>query len=142
LGKDEACPVGHYFESVSPKESGSLKALAGKAVCKKCHPKCKKCTSYGFHTQVSDVFSLLTECFLFICLGEYIDNIYIFRFVKNAGIIEKVNSVKMNALLTFMLMMNNENASHVLTSVEDAQVLGLKTVNLVEITEFIRLVIV
>lgn len=41
------------YESVSPKESGPLKALAGKIVCRKCHQRCKLCTAYGFHTQVS-----------------------------------------------------------------------------------------
>ncbi|XP_035704636.1 epidermal growth factor receptor isoform X2 [Folsomia candida] len=52
LGRDETCPRGYYYESVSPKESGPLKALAGKIVCRKCHQRCKLCTAYGFHTQV------------------------------------------------------------------------------------------
>lgn len=43
---------GYYYEWVSPQEQGRLKLLAGKAVCKKCHAKCKKCTGYGFHEQV------------------------------------------------------------------------------------------
>lgn len=29
-----------------------LKPLAGKAICRKCHPRCKRCTGYGFHSQV------------------------------------------------------------------------------------------
>lgn len=29
-----------------------LKPIAGKAICRKCHPRCKKCTGYGFHSQV------------------------------------------------------------------------------------------
>ncbi|KAF4528940.1 hypothetical protein B566_EDAN017078 [Ephemera danica] len=33
-------------------EKGALKHLAGKAICRKCHPRCKKCTCYGFHVQV------------------------------------------------------------------------------------------
>lgn len=44
--------TGHYYEWVSPQEQGALKPLAGKAVCRKCHPRCKKCTGYGFHEQV------------------------------------------------------------------------------------------
>ncbi|KAK3921300.1 Epidermal growth factor receptor [Frankliniella fusca] len=33
-------------------EQGPLRPLAGKAICRKCHPRCKKCTGYGFHEQV------------------------------------------------------------------------------------------
>lgn len=44
--------AGHYYEWVSPLEQGALKPLAGKAVCRKCHPRCSKCTGYGFHEQV------------------------------------------------------------------------------------------
>lgn len=29
-----------------------MKPLAGKAICRKCHPRCKICTGYGFHEQV------------------------------------------------------------------------------------------
>lgn len=29
-----------------------LKPLAGKAICRKCHPRCESCTGYGFHEQV------------------------------------------------------------------------------------------
>lgn len=29
-----------------------MKPLAGKAICRKCHPRCKRCTGYGFHEQV------------------------------------------------------------------------------------------
>lgn len=28
-----------------------MRPLAGKAICRKCHPRCKRCTSYGFHEQ-------------------------------------------------------------------------------------------
>ncbi|CAG7730524.1 unnamed protein product [Allacma fusca] len=52
LGKDEPCPDGYYYETVGPKEQGVLKAMSGKSVCKKCHSRCKKCSAYGFHTQV------------------------------------------------------------------------------------------
>lgn len=52
LQKREPCPDGHYYEWVSPQEQGALKPLAGKAVCRKCHPRCKKCTGYGFHEHV------------------------------------------------------------------------------------------
>jgi len=39
LGREEPCPVGYYYESVGPKVTGALKALAGKSICKKCHSK-------------------------------------------------------------------------------------------------------
>ncbi|XP_043475369.1 epidermal growth factor receptor isoform X2 [Leptopilina heterotoma] len=52
LQKKDSCPEGYYYEWVSPQEQGYLKKLAGKAVCKKCHPRCKKCTNYGIHEQV------------------------------------------------------------------------------------------
>lgn len=29
-----------------------MKPLAGKAICRKCHPRCERCTGYGFHVQV------------------------------------------------------------------------------------------
>lgn len=44
--------TGYYYEWVNPQEQGALKPLAGKGVCRKCHPRCKKCTGYGFHEQV------------------------------------------------------------------------------------------
>ncbi|XP_034255203.1 epidermal growth factor receptor isoform X2 [Thrips palmi] len=52
LQKNESCPDGYYYEWVGPQEQGPLKPLAGKAICRKCHPRCKKCTGYGFHEQV------------------------------------------------------------------------------------------
>lgn len=36
---------------MNPQEPGVLKSLAGKAICRKCHPRCKRCTAYGFHAQ-------------------------------------------------------------------------------------------
>ena len=45
-------PTGYYYEWISPQEQGTLKILAGKAVCRKCHPRCKKCTNYGIHEEV------------------------------------------------------------------------------------------
>lgn len=44
--------IGYYSEWVSPLEQGALKPLAGKLVCRKCHPRCKECSGYGFHEQV------------------------------------------------------------------------------------------
>lgn len=44
--------VGYYHEWVLPQEQGSFQSLAGKTVCKKCHPLCKICTGYGIHEQV------------------------------------------------------------------------------------------
>lgn len=52
LHKNETCPEGYYYEYVGPQEQESLKPLAGKAICRKCHPRCKRCTGYGFHEQV------------------------------------------------------------------------------------------
>lgn len=43
---------GYYYEFVNPQEQGVLKPLAGRAICRKCHPRCKRCTGYGFHEQV------------------------------------------------------------------------------------------
>ncbi|XP_044760747.1 epidermal growth factor receptor isoform X2 [Coccinella septempunctata] len=50
LRKDESCPDGYYDDWVVPHEQASLlKPLAGKAICRKCHPRCETCTGYGFH---------------------------------------------------------------------------------------------
>ncbi|XP_037941760.1 epidermal growth factor receptor-like [Teleopsis dalmanni] len=52
LMKNDKCPVGYYLEYVNPQEQGALKPLAGKTICRKCHPRCEICTGYGFHEQV------------------------------------------------------------------------------------------
>ncbi|KAH8347949.1 hypothetical protein KR084_002500 [Drosophila pseudotakahashii] len=52
LLKDDKCPDGYFWEYVHPQEQGSLKPLAGRAVCRKCHPLCELCTNYGYHEQV------------------------------------------------------------------------------------------
>ncbi|XP_057319876.1 epidermal growth factor receptor isoform X1 [Microplitis mediator] len=52
LQKLDNCPEGYFYEWVSPQEKGPLKVLAGKAVCRRCHPLCKNCTGYGTHEQV------------------------------------------------------------------------------------------
>ncbi|XP_059470007.1 epidermal growth factor receptor isoform X2 [Neocloeon triangulifer] len=52
LHKNESCPEGYFYEWVGPQEQGPLKPLAGKAICRRCHPRCKKCTGFGFHVQV------------------------------------------------------------------------------------------
>ncbi|XP_050308574.1 epidermal growth factor receptor isoform X2 [Anthonomus grandis grandis] len=51
LHQNDSCPDGYYFEWVGPQvqEESSLRSLTGKAICRKCHPRCKKCTGYGFH---------------------------------------------------------------------------------------------
>lgn len=41
------CPDGFFMEFVGPYES----KLAGKSVCRMCHPRCTKCTNYGFHLE-------------------------------------------------------------------------------------------
>ncbi|KAK5642470.1 hypothetical protein RI129_008637 [Pyrocoelia pectoralis] len=53
LHKNESCPDGYFYEWIGrPQEQEKLKPLAGKAICRKCHPRCKKCTGYGFHELV------------------------------------------------------------------------------------------
>ncbi|XP_063244948.1 epidermal growth factor receptor isoform X2 [Bacillus rossius redtenbacheri] len=52
LGRNETCPDGHFPEYVSPQEQGELRALASKVACRRCHPRCRRCTGYGFHEQV------------------------------------------------------------------------------------------
>ncbi|KAL1517887.1 hypothetical protein ABEB36_001592 [Hypothenemus hampei] len=51
LHQNDTCPHGYYFEWVGPQvqEESSLRSLSGKAICRKCHPRCKRCTGYGFH---------------------------------------------------------------------------------------------
>lgn len=56
MKKNATCPDGYYHEWVPPYESGNLKPMAGKSICRPCHPRCKKCTQYGFHE------SVCTEC--------------------------------------------------------------------------------
>lgn len=43
---------GYYHEYVNPQKEGILKPLAGRTICRKCHPRCEQCTGYGFHEQV------------------------------------------------------------------------------------------
>lgn len=49
---------GYFYEWVNPQEQGMLKPLAGKGICRKCHPRCKRCTGYGFHEQVCQKCSI------------------------------------------------------------------------------------
>ncbi|XP_011298706.1 epidermal growth factor receptor isoform X4 [Fopius arisanus] len=51
LQRQDPCPDGYYYEWIDPQELGPLKALAGTGACKKCHPRCNKCTGYGVHEQ-------------------------------------------------------------------------------------------
>jgi epidermal growth factor receptor len=39
LSKNESCPDGYYYEYLGPQERESLKSMAGKAICRKCHPR-------------------------------------------------------------------------------------------------------
>lgn len=52
LQENEQCPDGYYNEWV-----GNVKPLEGKVrvVCRRCHPRCKKCTGFGIHQQVCQV---------------------------------------------------------------------------------------
>lgn len=52
LHKSEPCPDGYFYEWVRTEQQAFLKPLSGKAICRKCHPRCKKCSSYGFHENV------------------------------------------------------------------------------------------
>ena len=52
LHETEQCPEGYFHEWVGPQGTGKLRALAGKAVCRPCHPLCKRCNGYGFHEDV------------------------------------------------------------------------------------------
>lgn len=52
LGHNETCPDGYFNEWV-----GNVKDLGDKVniVCRKCHPRCIKCTGFGIHKQVCTV---------------------------------------------------------------------------------------
>lgn len=52
LHENETCPDGYFYEWVGPQEQDVLKHLSGKTICRKCHPRCKKCSGYGFHLSV------------------------------------------------------------------------------------------
>ncbi|XP_037089788.1 epidermal growth factor receptor-like [Pollicipes pollicipes] len=52
LNVNETCPMGTYFEFVGWQKQGPLRALAGKSICRGCHPRCKNCTGFGFHVNV------------------------------------------------------------------------------------------
>lgn len=54
LKADESCPEGFYHEYFGPQEEGALKSLTGKSVCRKCHQRCKNCTSYSIHVSVCE----------------------------------------------------------------------------------------
>lgn len=49
LRPTEDCPDGFYAEWLGKNELGWLKPLSGKEICRRCHPRCSKCTAYGFH---------------------------------------------------------------------------------------------
>ncbi|CAO1345298.1 unnamed protein product [Diamesa hyperborea] len=52
LKKNTTCPDGYFNEWVGPYEQGPSKTLAGKSICRRCHPRCTKCSGYGFHESV------------------------------------------------------------------------------------------
>lgn len=41
-----------YYEWHAQSKEGPLRNLFGKIVCRKCHPRCEICSSYGFHIQI------------------------------------------------------------------------------------------
>ncbi|CAG9864668.1 unnamed protein product [Phyllotreta striolata] len=52
LGKDVMeCPAGYYYEYINKHVLEGLNPNT-RAACRKCHPRCKTCTQYGFHTAV------------------------------------------------------------------------------------------
>ena len=75
LAEDEPCPDGTFTEIVNPQER-KLKAMVGKAICRPCHPLCKRCSGYGFHQDVCQ------ECHFFEenqqctreCSGDYYED--------------------------------------------------------------------
>lgn len=52
LRKNDTCPDGYYYDWIGSQEEGVFKPLANKQVCRKCHPRCKKCKGYGFHESI------------------------------------------------------------------------------------------
>lgn len=52
LKYEDDCPEGYFYEFVGPQVKGKVQSLAGKAICRPCHPLCKKCNGYGFHQDV------------------------------------------------------------------------------------------
>ena len=48
----ESCPDGYFYEWVGAAAGGRLAALAGKAVCRPCHPLCRQCLGYGLQEGV------------------------------------------------------------------------------------------
>ena len=57
LPAKQDCPDGFYLDWVSRQAASSNEMLdnlemEGKAICRPCHPLCKRCTAYGFHKEV------------------------------------------------------------------------------------------
>ena len=47
---EDLCPEGFFADYIpSVGEEGAFKALSGRSLCRKCHPRCKSCTAYGYH---------------------------------------------------------------------------------------------
>ncbi|XP_059088184.1 epidermal growth factor receptor-like isoform X2 [Tigriopus californicus] len=59
LKEADSCPDGYFYEWVVPQVEGKLQSLSGKAICRPCHPLCKRCNGYGFHQDVCH------ECYAF-----------------------------------------------------------------------------
>ncbi|CAO1339885.1 unnamed protein product [Diamesa hyperborea] len=56
LKKNTLCPDGYFKELIGTNEQGSLKKLAGKSICRQCHPRCSKCSGHGI------LMSVCLEC--------------------------------------------------------------------------------
>ncbi|XP_071057368.1 epidermal growth factor receptor isoform X2 [Onthophagus taurus] len=50
IKKNDECPSGYYLELSDPRDTPEKKTQIGN--CRKCHPRCKQCTGYGFHIPV------------------------------------------------------------------------------------------
>lgn len=46
--------LGGYYLDLVLSQDGPLKAMLGKSICRKCHPRCELCSGYGFHVHVCE----------------------------------------------------------------------------------------
>ena len=84
LESSDKCPDGFYLDWISRRDSEKLLhnlKLEGKALCRPCHHQCKKCTGYGFHSEVCQ------ECHGFVqdeqCIDECSVDYYVNKTTKS-----------------------------------------------------------
>ncbi|GAB6019966.1 hypothetical protein CHUAL_001495 [Chamberlinius hualienensis] len=68
LKSNESCPEGYFVYWVGRDDDELLNTLEGKSICRQCHPRCKQCTSYGFH------LSVCSECRTYQTMEQCEDN--------------------------------------------------------------------